>query len=146
MNALSFYLRWHFCHQSSLICPLENWSWEKRTQNKWNLITQALSGLKLVCLCAWIGRAPVWFYMSLAVRACMCVWTFAVASENATNVHEWKQWGTPSNAAGWEDNSSFQLFPIYFIAASLSSHPALDEKHRCVKKLKWKSFWNQQDR
>lgn len=57
----------------------------------------------------------------------------------------WKQWGIPSNVAGPGDNSAFQLLPIYFMAAALSFYPALDEKHRWVKKLKWKSFWKQQD-
>lgn len=64
----------------------------------------------------------------------MCV--ISVASQNVTNVHEWKQWRIPSNVAGPGDNSAFQLLPIYFIAAALSSQPGQDEKHRCVKKLK----------
>lgn len=106
-----------------------------------------------MCVCGCVDRyhsclilsVSIFAWLHVRIRMCECAWEFSVASENVTNVHEWKQWGIPSNVAGPGDNSAFQLLPIYFIAAALSSHPGQDEKHRCVKKLKWKSFWTQQD-
>lgn len=86
-----------------------------------------------------MGASTVWnFCLYLCIAGCVCVyaWDFSVASERVANIHEQKQWGIPSNVAGPEDNSTFQLLPIYFIATALSSPPGQDEKHRCVKKLK----------
>lgn len=92
---------------------------------------------------ALIGTTAVWFHLPVSVHDCMCV--MSVAFQNVTNIHDWEHRCIPSNVAGPGDNSAFQLLPIYFIAAALSPKPGQDEKHRCAKKLKWKSFSTQQD-
>lgn len=136
-SASALFWGWHFHPHASFIRPLEN-RMGKRRHRRWNYKEPGLFRLKPVCERV---QVPVWLISS--VLDCMCV--IRVATENVTNVHGWKELHIPGSVAGPGDNSAFQLLPIYFIAAALSSQPGQDEKRRCVKKLKWKSFCTQQD-